>query len=50
MQRPDCSWGGSDKGEEEPGRKPIDDAGVCRVEVCGGVGDGGEGKPLHRNH
>ena len=46
MQSPDGSWGGGDKGEEEAGRKPIDDARVRRVKVCGGVGDGGEREPL----
>ncbi len=46
MQSPDYSWGGGDEGEEEAGGKPVDDAGGCRVEVCGGVGDGGKGEPL----
>ena len=46
MQSPDCSRGGGDEGEEEAGGEPIDDAGICGVKVCGGVGDGGEGEPL----
>ena len=50
MQSPDRSWGGCDKGEEEAGREPIDDAGVCEVEVCGGVGDGREGEPLRDSY
>ena len=48
MQSPDRSRGGGDKGEEKARRKPVDDAGICRVEVGGGVGDGGEGEPLQR--
>ena len=47
MESPDCRWSGGDEGEEEACGKPIDDAGVGGVEVCGGVGDGGEGEPLH---
>ncbi len=46
MEGPDCSRRGSDEGEEEAGGKPIDDAGVCGVEVCGGVCHGGEREPL----
>lgn len=48
MQSPDCDWGGDGEGKLEAGRKPIDDAGVCGVEVCGSVGDGGEREPLRR--
>ena len=50
MQSPDRSWGCCDKGEEEAGREPIDDAGICEVEVCGGVGDGREGEPLRDSY
>ena len=50
MQSPDGSWGGGDKGEEEAGRKPIDDARARGVKVCGRVGDGGEGEPLYSNY
>ena len=46
MEGPDCSWRGDDEGEEEAGGQPIDDAGICGVEVCGGIGDGREGEPL----
>lgn len=49
MEGPDCSRSGCDEGEKEAGRQPIYDARICRVEVCGGIGDGGEGEPLHRN-
>ena len=46
MQSPDCCWGGNDESEEESSGEPINDAGVCRVEICGGVGNSGEGEPL----
>lgn len=49
MECPDCSWSGHDEGEEEAGGQPIDDARIGRVEVCGGIGDCGEGEPLRRN-
>ena len=49
MEGPDCSWRGCDEGEKEAGRQPIDDARVCRVEVCSGIGNGGEREPLRRS-
>ena len=50
MEGPDSSWSGGDEGEEKSRGKPIYDARVCRVEVCSGVGDGGEGEPLSRRY
>ena len=46
MERPDCSWGSDDKGEEEAGAEPVYYAGGCGEELGGCVGDCGVGKPL----
>ena len=46
MKNPYHSWRYDDEGEEEAGGEPIDDAGVCGIEVSRGVGDSGEGEPL----